>query len=107
MGPASRGSGVVEEAQQFHGDGHDDDAAVLLGGDFGDGLQQPQLQGSRVGGHGLSGLGKLPGCLVFAVGADDPCAALTFSRSDSNWSMLLRPVTARSEVWATCETANL
>ena len=33
-------------------------------------------------------------------------SALTCSRSDSNWSMLLRPVTDRSEVWATWDTAK-
>ncbi len=33
-------------------------------------------------------------------------SALTCSRSDSSWSILLRPVTDRSEVWATCDTAK-
>ena len=43
VGLASRGGRAVEETQHFHRDGHDDDAAVLLGGHLHDGLQQPQL----------------------------------------------------------------
>jgi hypothetical protein len=38
VGPASRGGCTVEEAQQFHRDGHGDDAAVLLGGHLNDRL---------------------------------------------------------------------
>ena len=65
---------AVEEAEHFHGEG-EDEGGVLLGGDLDDGLQQSQLQGGRVGGHDGGGLGELLGCLVFAVGGDDPGAA--------------------------------
>ena len=69
--------GAVEEAQQFYRDGHHE-GAVLLGGDLNDGLQEPELQGGRVGGHYGGGLCQLLGRLVLAVGRDDPRAALAF-----------------------------
>src|SRR5580692_9447706 len=55
--------GAVEEAQQFDRERHDQ-GAVLLGGDLDDGLQQPELQRGRVGGHDRGGLGQLLGGLV-------------------------------------------
>ena len=50
LDPGPRMRGVVEEAQQFDREGHDQ-GAVLLGRDLGDSLQQAQLQGGRIGGH--------------------------------------------------------
>jgi hypothetical protein len=76
-GPGDGPCGAVEETQQFHRDGHDQ-GAVLLGGDLDNGLQEPELEGGRVGGHDAGGLRELLGRLVLAVCGDDPCASLAF-----------------------------
>ena len=85
MGIDGKGARVVgnrgrcrsfQEPEQFDGE-RQHQGGVLLGRDLDDGFQEPQLQGGRVFGHDLGGLGEFLGCLKFAVGGDDSGSSFT------------------------------
>ena len=72
---AGVGAGLVEEAQQFDRERHDQ-GAVLLGGHVDDRLEQAELEGRGVARHDAGGLRELLRGLELAVGGDDAGAAL-------------------------------
>src|SRR5688572_4974799 len=67
---AGRGD-VVDEALQHLDRQREDDGAVLLGGDLGQGLQVAQLQGGRLAADDLGRVGELLAGAELAFGVDD------------------------------------